>query len=582
MKKFLRLVLAAICGVLLANIIGVILLVGMFGSSNEEPVIPASGVLKLDFSKTAIVEQTKENLNIGQNNQQQSVGLLQAIAAVQVAAQDPGVKFLYMKVDGLSMGMGTIYEFRKAIEDFRASGKSVIAYTESPSTGSYYLASAADKVYMGSYLGGNSSMVGIGTQLIFLGDLLDRVGVNVQLIRHGKYKSAGEMYVRSTPSKENLHQNTVMINSIWSTFASQIAASRDISVEKLNSMIDNLELVLPEDFVSAGLADGALSRAQMEERLCVFAGVNDFSQVQMIPFNEYAKAKAATIGNLRARKNIAIIYANGNIVDGYDPENVDGDRFASIVEKVRNDSSVKAVVLRVNSPGGSVVASEKIKNELDSLCAVKPVIASYGDYAASGGYWISNGAAKIYSDPTTLTGSIGVFGMIPDLSKVIKEKAHVGVVSVGSNKHSDMMSLTRPFTPEEMAYMQKGIESVYSKFVNIVAQGRGMSPEAVDEIAQGRVWAGSDALGIGLVDSLGTLTDAIKYAAQVAGDEDLSVWGVKQYPAPMTLIETITAALTGAQQDDYSILAASKWLQDWQNGKRNYVFAVTPYLVQMM
>ncbi len=308
--------------------------------------------------------------------------------------------------------------------------------------------------------------------------------------------------------------------------------------------------------------------------------VESFENVQFIPFVDYADAHIKN--NFRSSKRIAIIYANGNIVDGYDPQNVDGDRFASIVEEVRKDSTIKSVVLRVNSPGGSVVASEKIRHELDRLAEVKPLIASYGDYAASGGYWISNGADKIYSDAATLTGSIGVYGMVPDFSKLYKETLHIGVQSVSSNKHSDMFNQARPFTKEEAAYMQRSIESIYATFIGLVSEGRDMTVAQVDEIAQGRVWTGNDAIRIGLVDEIGGLKDALYYAGICGGDENLSNWNIVEYPRELTLIESLTEAINGTV-NDYSVYSNwtnyyKNWMDRWQSGNREMVFASMPFI----
>ena len=232
-------------------------------------------------------------------------------------------------------------------------------------------------------------------------------------------------------------------------------------------------------------------------------------------------------------------------------------------------------MLRVNSPGGSVVASEKIKTELDLLGDDKLLVASYGDYAASGGYWISNNAEKIYCSPTTITGSIGVFGMVPEFSGLIEDIAPIGVEAVSSNRHADMYSLTRPFTEEETAYVQRSIESIYTKFIGIVADGRSMTPQQVDEIAQGRVWAGSDALEIGLVDEMGTLEDALHYAATAAGDSNLDNWNVVEYPKPLTVAEELAALFSNTEENDFSIY--TRWYDNWKKGKVEVAFADMPY-----
>lgn len=580
MKKFLKMMLAVICGVLILRVLG-LLIIGIIASSGSKTVpIPSQGLLKVDMSKIALSEQADAvNPFAGGGGAANitPVGIYQAMRAVEMAAEDPAVKGIYLKPDNLSTGIAQLQEFRSALAKFRQSGKPIVAYTENPTTGSYYLASVADKVYMTSSQGGTPTFTGLSTQLIFLGDLLDRLGIKVQLIRHGKYKSAGEMYIRSSASAENLLQNQVFIDALWKSMVGEMAASRGLTPDDINFAIDDLRLCLPQDFVEYGLVDETLTRAQLEDKLAVLSQVEDFKGVKMIPFADYALKKITT--NVRSRKKIAVVYANGEIVDGLDKTNVDGDRFASIIEGIRKDSTIKAVVLRVNSPGGSVVASEKIKNELDMLVAEgKPLIASYGNYAASGGYWISNNADKIYSNPTTITGSIGVFGMVPDISKLLSETAHIGVNAVSSNKHGDMFSLTRPFTPEELDFMQRSIEAIYTRFVSLVAEGRDMTPQAVDDIAQGRVWAGSDALGIGLVDEIGTIEDAIAYAAIAGGEPDLKAWNVVEYPAPQTLTDIIVS-MTGQNTEDFSVY--TKWMDDWKRGKCEFTFASMPYKIEV-
>ena len=332
--------------------------------------------------------------------------------------------------------------------------------------------------------------------------------------------------------------------------------------------------------------DSLTTREQLKQRLAVLSGKESFSEVSLIPFGDYVQAKT---GKDNGYRKIAIIYADGEIVEGKDPTNVAGNRFASLIAKVRNDASVEAVVFRVNSPGGSVTASDKIKNEIDLLRAEKPVIASYANYAASGGYWISNSCDKIFSNATTLTGSIGVFGMIPDLSKTMKNIVHVNITPVTTHKHGDMYSLMRPFDKEETAYMQASIEDIYDTFVHTVAEGRDLVPEFVDSVAQGRVWSGSDALGIGLVDELGTLTDALKFAAvKVTGDSDLSSWTIAEYPEPRTTLEMVMEALGEMTPDEEMIFAGTplektakhvmNWADSWKKSQYGeWAFARMPY-----
>ena len=543
MKQFFKTVIAVICGLIIFNLIvfmfGMAFIGAMAAAGKTATTLPKEGVLYMDMSSYVLADQETEDIDplaLIQGQSTTTISLWKAVQAINAAAKDPAVKFIYMLPDGVSAGNAGLQELRAALDNFRRSGKAIVSKTDAPSNGSLYLASVSDKVYLSSYEGINPGFNGLSSQLIFLKDILDKLGVNVQLIRHGKYKSAGEMYIKNAPSPENMEQNQVMVNSIWNSYAGAIADSRGISLDRLNEMIDNLELNFPEDFVNAGLVDGLVTREEFKEKLTSLAMKDKFDDIKFIPFDQYIDAKVKD--NFKAKKKIAIIYASGNIVDGTQTSDVAGTRFAKIIADVREDSTVKAVVFRVNSPGGSVFASEQIKAEIDLTAKVKPVVASYGDYAASGGYWISNNCDRIFSNPVTLTGSIGVFSMIPDISGTLKDIAHVNIVSVNSNKHSDLMSMMSPLDEEETAYMQASVERIYDKFVNIVAEGRGLDPAFVDSIAQGRVWTGADALPIGLVDELGTLEDAINYTISlVEPGSDLSKWNIAEYPKPQTPME---------------------------------------------
>lgn len=559
MKDFVKMTLAVICGLVIMGVLLFVLGFGMLGAllaaGSSTPPLPKSGVLVMDMSKFVIGEQSQDSnplASISGGGDIQTIGIWDAVQAINSAAGDPTVKYIYLKTDGSMSGIASLEEIRKSLVKFReTSGKPVVSYIEAPSTGGYYLASMADKVYMTSHIGGTAPITGVSSQMVFLGDLLNRLGVNVQLVRHGKYKSAGEMYTKAKSSQENREQNQRVVDSMWDSLAESIAESRGISVEALDDAINNLKLNLPQDFVECGLVDELMTRNELEEKLAVLAVKDAFKDVSMIPFADYV---ANVVAPTNAKRQIAIIYADGEIVDGSAKTAVAGDRFASVIARVRADSTIKAVVLRVNSPGGSVLASEKIKSELDLLQKDKPVVASYGEYAASGGYWISNGSNVIFSDATTLTGSIGVFGLIPDFSKTAKDVLHVGVESVSSHKHGDMFGLMRPFDQSEYAYMTRSIEGIYDRFISIVSDNRQLSREEVDGIAQGRVWTGADALPVKLVDEIGTLEDAVNYAASIAGDPDLGNWSVCGYPRPQTMLERIMSMVGGYGQSDEAVL----------------------------
>lgn len=578
--------LATLTGLLLFGFISMFIMIGMIGAmaaaGSSKPVMPAEAVLSIDFSKMTLAEQTEEADPFAalQGGEMISpVGIYEAIKAVNAAAEDPAIRYIYMRPDAASGGFARIEEFRTALKNFRNSGKAVVSYIENPTNAGYYLASASDKIYMTSYDGGMNMFGGISSQLIFLKDALDRLGVNVQLIRHGKYKSAGEMYIRNSSSKENMEQNEAMIGSIWESWATLIAQDRGISVETLNNMLNNLELNFPEDFLAKGLVDELLTRDELQKKLADLYVTDDYKHVKSISLADYATLKNTL--NYKAANKVAVIYAEGNIVDGGAKDQVAGDRFAKIIQDVRNDKDVKAVVLRVSSPGGSVLASEKIKAELDLLRESVPVIASYGEYAASGGYWISANSDYIFSNATTLTGSIGVFSMIPDIGGTLKNKLHVNVTPVNSNEHADMYGMIRPLDNKEVAYMQASVEKIYDKFTNIVAAGRDMTVEDVDAIAQGRVWTGAEALGIGLVDQIGTIEDAINYAAtSIEGVTSVNEVQVVAYPKPQTPIEALLESFGGQGE---SVFAGTP-LEDvetafsgWTEAQSGKMYARIPY-----
>lgn len=592
MKDFLKMLLAVICGFIVMGFLGLMILGGLIGSAaggSGKTVMPRNGVLVMDLSQFSIDEQAATpptsltSLVGGGVSLQAPISLWDAVQAIRKAAEDPSVKLIYMKPDGASLSSAISEELRDALAEFRKSGKAVISYIESPTTGSYYLASVSDKVYMSSNCGAGPMMTGVSGQLFFLKDLLDKFGVNVQLIRHGKYKSAGEMYIKSEPSPENLEQNQAMVSSMANSMYEEISESRNVSVDSLNYLVDNMKLLFPEDMLNHGLVDGLLTKEELRQKLAVLAGADDFSNTGMVSFSDYVSS--VITDPLKSKKQIAVIYAHGNIVEGSAPQNIGGDDFSTLLSMVRADSSVKAVVLRVSSPGGSVLAADKIKTEIDLLRKVKPVVASYGDYAASGGYWISASCDKIYTDKMTLTGSIGCFSMVPDLSKTAKDIAHVGIATVSSNKHGAMLTPFHTLDEAEVAVMQSQIENIYGKFVANVAEGRELSPAYVDSIAQGRVWTGADAIGINLADEIGSLSDAINYAATLAGEADASSIDVIGYPAPVTILDNILAMIGEGSSPVQDVFAGTPFwrveeaFKSWKWQSSDHFMAMMPYQV---
>ena len=588
MKDFVKMTLAAILGCIIVGAILMFMTFGIIGSlaslGNTQPVMPREGILTVDMSRITLTEQAvpTDIRTMIEGETRVSTGIWTAIRAIQEAALDPAIRFIYLKPDGVAGEMGCIEELRTSLERFRSSGKAIISFIETPSNASYYLASVSDKIFMSGYDGGMNMITGFSSSQMFLKDILDRLGVNVQLIRHGKYKSAGEMFIRNGISPENREQNQVMVNSLWKGWADRMAGSRGLSFDEFNALVDNLSLNSPEDFLEHGLVDELMTKEELRERLCGLYGAENIEDIRQVTLPDYAAARV--LPNYKAKEKIAIIYANGNIVDGEAKEQVAGDRFAAMISAVRRDSSVRAVVLRVNSPGGSVLASSKIRNEIDLTREVKPVIASYGSYAASGGYWISSSCDRIFSDVSTLTGSIGVFSMIPDFSKTA-EKIGIGTTTISSNRHGDMYSGMRALDNAEIAYMQESVEDIYDTFTTIVAEGRGLDREYVDEIAQGRVWAGTDALDKGLVDQIGGIEDAVSCAISMTGstNTDIGSWLIEEYPKPMTTMDMLMEML-GQNASVFAgtpLEAVETAFRDWDESMTGQVYARMPYEISI-
>ena len=501
-------------------------------------------VLKIDF-KNPIAERNTggsqfDIMSLVQGTPS-SVTLLTFVQAIDAAAEDKNIGMIYMTPENVSAGTAQLEEIRAALVRFKKTGKPIVAYCENLGNGSYYLASVADKIILDP--ASESMITGVGSQMIFLKDLFDALGVDVQLIRHGKYKAAGEMYTRNSASPENRLQNEVLINSIWNTMSGEIAASRGFTQEEFNEWIENLEVIHASEFKEKGLVDETWYKDEVDKYLCEQNGVKKIQEVGFVKINKYAsKLKKGS------RKNkIAVVYADGEIVNSGSDADIVGSKLANTLRKVREDKKVKAVVFRVNSPGGSAQAAEAIRHELQLLRAEKPVISSYGNYAASGGYWISAESDYIFTDNNTITGSIGVFGLIPSVGNAIRKNLKVNIESVGSSSHVDMMSGMRKLTDDEVEYVQKQIEKIYDDFTGLVSNGRGISKDSVDAIGQGRVWAGADALNIGLADCKGGLQDAIDYAANKVGLTKKD-YRISRYPVVKEV--SLFQMLSGGGSDD--------------------------------
>ena len=453
-----------------------------------------------------------------------SLSLFSVERALEKAADDNDIAMVFFRPDQISAGMAAREELRQSLARFAAKGKPVVCYGVTFDTGSYYLGSVGDRVFM--HPGSSGTLMGPSTTQLYYKDLLDSLGVRIQLIRHGSYKSAGEPYVRSEMSEENRQQYQALLGSMWEPMVEEMAASRGIAADSLRTWIASLRLSTSRDWLEKGLVDGLKFRDEMEDYLCHLFGKADVDDLKKVSMSEYVESLRDN-----GSKKVAVLYAEGEIVRS--GSGIAGEKFARQVAKVRADSSVKAVVFRVNSPGGEVVPAEMIRREIEALRKDKPVIASYGDYAASGGYLISAGTDRIFVDNATLTGSIGVFGQVVSYGEALDKKLHIHPFTVGTHEHSDMGSGMRPLDEKELARYQADIDGIYDDFVRVVSDGRGMDRDAVEAVAQGRVWSGVDALKNGLADEKGILLDAVKYAAKRAG---LDKYGIAVYPEKNDLL----------------------------------------------
>ena len=456
-----------------------------------------------------------------------SLSILSVERALEKAAEDDDIAMVFFRPDKISAGMAAREELRQSLARFAAKGKPVVCYGISFDTGSYYLGSVGDRVFM--HPGSSGTLVGPSSTQLYYKDLLDSLGVRIQLIRHGSFKSAGEPYVRSEMSEENRLQYQALLGSVWEPMVEEMASSRGIAADSLRAWVTGLKLSTSRDWLEKGLVDGLKYRDEMEDYLCHLFGKADLDDLKKVSMSEYVESLKQS-----GSKKVAVLYAEGEIVRS--GSGIAGEKFAREIAKVRADSSIKAVVFRVNSPGGEVVAADMIRREIEALRKDKPVIASYGDYAASGGYLISAGTERIFSDNATLTGSIGVFGQVVSYGEALSRKLYVHPYTVGTHEHSDMGSGMRPLDELELARYQQDIDGIYDDFVQVVATGRGMDRDAVEAVAQGRVWSGGDALKNGLVDEKGTLLDAVKYAAWRAG---LDKYGIVTYPERNDLLGEI-------------------------------------------
>ena len=512
-KTFLAGLLAVVVGTFLVFFLWIFILLGIAGSMDKSVAVHPESILKIDFSEVLTDAPSSDPLagiDLMTLQTTRQLSLFKALRAIEAAGADDRIKGIYLRMNGEGgvTGSALLEELREALLEFKQSGKFIIAYNETYSQGQYYLASVADKIYLQPE--GGMDWSGLASNVMFYKGLLDKLDLRAEVFRPTacKYKSAVEPFILDKMSSANREQMQALVNSMWGTISGAVCESRGIDSVKMRRITDNLQVTLPEEALAYGFVDSLVYEDQMED---VFAELGVSDDYAFITLGDYASQVGADLKNISADQ-VAIVYADGQIVDGegYGKE-IYGNTLAAKIAGVREDEKVKAVVLRVNSPGGSALASDVIWREVELLRAEKPVIVSMGSYAASGGYYISCPADVIVADRLTLTGSIGVFGMILDTREALKNKLGITVDGVKSNASSSFLA-TEPLTPIQRSMIMRGVDKVYTTFTNDVAEGRNLPIEKVLDIAGGRVWSGADALGIGLIDTYSSLKTAIALA----------------------------------------------------------------------
>ena len=583
-KTFLAGLLAVVVGTFLVFFLWIFILLGIAGSMDKSVAVHPESILKIDFSEVLTDAPSSDPLagiDLMTLQTTRQLSLFKALRAIEAAGADDRIKGIYLRMNGEGgvTGSALLEELREALLEFKQSGKFIIAYNETYSQGQYYLASVADKIYLQPE--GGMDWSGLASNVMFYKGLLDKLDLRAEVFRPTacKYKSAVEPFILDKMSSANREQMQALVNSMWGTISGAVCESRGIDSVKMRRITDNLQVTLPEEALEYGFVDSLVYEDQMED---VFAELGVSDDYAFITLGDYASQVGADLKNISADQ-VAIVYADGQIVDGegYGKE-IYGNTLAAKIAGVREDEKVKAVVLRVNSPGGSALASDVIWREGELLRAEKPVIVSMGSYAASGGYYISCPADVIVADRLTLTGSIGVFGMILDTREALKNKLGITVDGVKSNASSSFLA-TEPLTPIQRSMIMRGVDKVYTTFTNDVAEGRNLPIEKVLDIAGGRVWSGVDALGIGLIDTYGGLKTAIALAVDKAGlGDDYRVTEVSETPSGFA---AFIASLNVSVREAFTRSELGLMMKDYNTVREAFrqqgVLMYSPYKIEM-
>jgi protease-4 len=556
MKGFFKFTLASILGVIIGLLLFILIGIGIIGAaSQEKPLEIKKNTILVASFKSPIVDREPEspfNFKIPTSfKPESSMGLDAILENIDKAKTDDNISGILLDLSDVPSGIASIEEIRNALIAFKDSGKFIIAHADVYTQKSYYLASVADKVYMNPK--GSLMFLGISSEAVFIKRALDKLGIEFQVLKYGEYKGATEPLLYEKLSKENREQIQQYINSLWAHYTENISKERNISVEELNRYADEILITNDESALKYNLVDSLIYYDELLAELKEMTGTDLDKDLNSISIAKYTKAPKKREHKGLAKDKIAVVYASGSIERGEaDESSIGSDVFAKAIRKARRDSTVKAIVLRINSGGGDGLASEIIWREVKLAKDVKPVIVSMGDVAASGGYYIAAPADKIFAGPNTITGSIGVFGVFPNMQKLFNDKIGITTDVVKTNEHANFGSVFRPLESKEKLVLQKEVDNFYDGFLEVVAEGRGMTVEEVDKIGRGHVYTGLDAIKIGLIDEIGGLEAATKAAAEMA---ELENYRIVKYPKIEDPFQKILKEMQGQASMNYAMKA---------------------------
>jgi len=539
MKQFFKFMFASMLGTFLTILILSFIIAGIIAgivasASSEELVIENNTLLHMKLNTKIMDRSPKLPFFSGFNMPEKPIGLNDILNNLKKAGKDDKIKGIYLDLSEIPAGISTIYEIREGLLDFKKSGKFIWAYSEGYTQKSYYLATAADKIFLNPE--GGILLKGLNTEMTFLKGMFEKLDIKMQVIRHGKFKAATEPLFLDKMSAENREQITKLISDIWDSMLSGISESRGISRQELNMLADSLKIETTKDALQYKLVDQLVYKDELIKALKKKISLEEKAKLRFVGLDDYTKVAESEKSGSRKNK-IAVIYAQGSIGGGEgDDQSIGSERISKAIRKAREDEKVKAIVFRINSGGGSALASDVIWREIDLASKVKPVVASFGDVAASGGYYIACASTKILANPTCITGSIGVFGVIPNFQGLFNKKLGITFDEAGTNKNSDFITVVKPLSPYQTMIIQRDVDHIYTVFTTKVAEGRKLPVATVDSVGQGRVWSGSDAKKIGLIDAYGGLTKAISLAAELAKIKDYRLLSLPEQKDPFQQI----------------------------------------------